>query len=334
MATRLAGAIAVRTPAIARRLAGTVARWRGLVGLNYHRIGDGRRTIFDRGLYSATEQDFDAQVRWLKSNFDVIAPHEIASALRTKRGRHVIVTFDDGYVDNHQHAFPILKSHGLSGTFFIATGFIDEPRLPWWDQIAWMVRTSKQSGLELPGFLEGRVTFDEPERERAVRALLGAYKKLPAGRTAEFLDAVGKATGTGSPPKDVIDLGTVWMSWDMIREMHAGGMTIGGHTAHHPVLSRLSGEEQAKEIATCERRLREELGIPMTTFSYPVGARDSFNTESRACLRDRGVLSAFSYYGGMNRPSDWDEYDIRRMAIEQDTTFDEFRAMVMFPWTT
>ena len=166
MATRVAGAIAVRTPAIARRLAGTVARWRGLVGLNYHRIGDGRGTIFDRGLYSATEQDFDAQVRWLKSNFDVIAPHEIASALRTKRGRHVIVTFDDGYVDNHQHAFPILKSHGVSGTFFIATGFIDEPRLPWWDQIAWMVRTSKQSGLELPGFLEGRVTFDEPERER------------------------------------------------------------------------------------------------------------------------------------------------------------------------
>lgn len=331
---RVAGTIAVKMPAFARRLAGAVVRWKGIVGLNYHRIGDGRRTIFDRGLYSATAEAFDGQVRWLKTNFDVIAPREVDTAVRAKRGRHVIVTFDDGYADNHEHAFPILKSHGVPGTFFIATGFIDEPRLPWWDEIAWMVRTSKRSGVEMPAFLDAPVSFDEPERERAVRALLRAYKKLPDSITTQFLDAAGRATGTGRPPADVVDLRTIWMTWDMIREMHAGGMTIGGHTAHHPVLSRLSREKQAKEIAMCERRLKEELGIPMTTFSYPVGTLDAFNSESRACLRERGVHTAFSYYGGMRRLRDWDQYDIRRIAIEQDTSFDEFRAMVMFPWTT
>ena len=315
-------------------MAGAVVRWRGILGLNYHRIGDGRRTIFDRGLFSATAEDFDAHIRWLKSNFDIIAPRDVDTALRDKRGRHVIVTFDDGYADNHEHAFPILKSHGVNATFFIATGFIDEPRLPWWDEIAWMVRTSKESGIEMPGFLDARVTFDEPEREQAVRALLRAYKKLPDSRTAELLDAAGRATGTGRPSADVIDPRAMWMTWDMIREMQAGGMTIGGHTAHHPVLARLSRDEQAKEIAICERRLKEELGIPMTTFSYPVGTPDAFNAESRACLRERGVRTAFSYYGGMRRHREWDDYDIRRIAIEQDTTFDEFRAMVMFPWTT
>lgn len=324
----------MRTPAIARRVAGTVARWQGIVGLNYHRIGNGTRTIFDRGLYSATAEELDAQVRWLKANFDIIAPRDIDFVVRVKRGRHVILTFDDGYADNYLHAFPILKSHGVTAAFFIATGFIDEPRLPWWDEIAWMVRTSKQSGVEIPGYIDQRVAYDEPEREQAVRALLRTYKKLTDGRTTEFLEAAGKATGTGRPPKDVIDLRTIWMSWDQIREMHAAGMTIGGHTVHHPVLSRLSREEQAKEIATCERRLKEELGIPMQTFAYPVGSRDAFNADSRDCLRERGVLSAFSYYGGMSRLSEWDDYDIRRMAIEQDTTFDEFRAMVMFPWTT
>ena len=324
----------MRTPAIARRVAGTIARWRGIVGLNYHRIGDGRRTIFDRGLYSATAEGFDEQMRWLKANFDVIAPRDIDYVVRVKRGRHALVTFDDGYADNYEHAFPILKSHRLTAAFFIATGFIDEPRLPWWDEIAWMVRTSKKSGVEMPGWLDGRVTFDEPEREQAVRALLRAYKELPDDRTTAFLDATGEATGTGRPPPDVVDLGSFWMTWDMIREMHRGGMTIGGHTVHHPVLSRLSREEQAKEIATCERRLKEELGIPMQTFAYPVGSRDAFNADSRDCLRERGVLSAFSYYGGIRRLSEWDDYDIPRMAIEQETTFDEFRAMVMFPWTT
>jgi len=334
VARRVAGTIAAGTPAVARRVAGTLVRWRGIIGLNYHRIGDGRRTLFDRGLYSATAEDFDTHVRWLKSNFDVIAPRDITTAVRAKRGRHVIITFDDGYADNHEHAFPILKSHGVVATFFIATGFIDQPRLPWWDEIAWMVRTSKRSDIELPRFLAARVSFDDPEREGAVRALLRAYKKLPDSRTTEFLDAVGRATGTGRPTPDVIDARTIWMTWDMIRQMHAGGMTIGGHTAHHPVLARLSREDQANEIAICERRLKEELGIPMTTFSYPVGTVDAFNTESRACLRERGVHTAFSYYGGMRRLSDWDDYDIRRIAIEQDTSFDEFRAMVMFPWTT
>lgn len=324
----------MRIPATARRLAGTIARWQGIVGLNYHRIGDGRRTVFDRGLYSATAGDFDTQVRWLKTNFDVIAPRDIDYVVRVKRGRHILITFDDGYADNYEHAFPILESHGVRAAFFIATGFIDEPHLPWWDEIAWMVRTSKRSGVEMPGYLTAPVSFDEPEREQAVRALLRAYKKLPDDRTTEFLNAAGRATDTGRPPNDVVDLASFWMTWDMIREMHAAGMTIGGHTASHPVLSRLSREEQANEIATCERRLKEELGIPMQTFAYPVGSRDAFNSDSRACLRERGVISAFSYYGGIRPLSDWDDYDIRRMAIEQDTTFDEFRAMVMFPWTT
>jgi peptidoglycan/xylan/chitin deacetylase (PgdA/CDA1 family) len=333
-AFRRAKSAVVRSPAIARRLAGSVARWRGIVGLNYHRIGDGRRSIFDRGLYSATAEGFERQVRWLKANFDVIAPGDVAQVVRSKRGRHVLVTFDDGYADNYTAAFPILKSHALPAAFFIATGYIDEPHLPWWDEIAWMVRTSTRSSMEIPGFLAAPVSFDEPEREGAVRALLRTYKKLPDERTTDFLAAIGQATGTGRPPPEVVDLRSFWMTWDMLREMHAAGMTIGGHTVHHPVLSRLTRAEQAEEIAACERRLREELGVAMHAFAYPVGSLDAFNADSRDCLRERGVRTAFSYYGGIRRLSDWDDYDIPRIAIEQDTTFDEFRAIVMFPWAT
>ncbi len=69
--------------------------------------------------------------------------------LAAKRGRYGMITFDDGYRDNHATALPILKREGVTATFFVATGFIDAPRLPWWDEIAWMVRTSRQDGLEL-----------------------------------------------------------------------------------------------------------------------------------------------------------------------------------------
>jgi peptidoglycan/xylan/chitin deacetylase (PgdA/CDA1 family) len=323
-----------RTPPIFRQLVGSLARWRGIVGLNYHRIGDGRRSIYDRGVWSATVEDFDRQVRFLKTHFDVIAPRDVSDVVRRNRGRHVIITFDDGYADNFAHAFPILRSHNVPAAFFVATGFIDNPHLSWWDEIAWMVRTSKRSAVDLRPFLPVPLTFDEPEREEVVRAVLRAYKKLPDDRTGPFMQAIAEATGTGRAPSDLHDVRSAWMTWDMLRAMHAAGMTIGGHTVNHPVLSRLSRAQQLDEIVNCERRLREELAVAMHSFAYPVGTRESFNADSRVCLRERGVLTAFSYYGGIRRLSEWDDYDIRRIAIDQTTEFDQFRAAVMCPWTT
>src|SRR5262249_35459868 len=155
-------------------------------------------------------------------------------------------------------------------------------------------------------FIDAVVPFDEPERERAIRTLLRTYKKLPSERTPEYVTTVAEATGTGRPPADVLDVRSLWMTWDMLREMHAAGMTIGGHTVHHPILSRMSRDEQAREIAGCERRLHEELGISMRAFAYPVGSLEAFNEDTRSCLRERGVVTAFSYYGGIGNLSKWD----------------------------
>lgn len=320
----------MRIPSALRRLAGGVTRWSGVVGLNYHRIGDGRRSVFDRGLWSATAEAFDQQVRWLKSAFDVITPEDLPRVKRNGRGRHVLITFDDGYADNHDTALPILTAAGARATFFIATGYLDDARLPWWDEIAWMVRSSEKRSVTVSEWLPAPVTFDEPEREQAVRTLLRAYKRLPGDRTSAYLEAIAEATGTGRPAaKDHTGL---WMTWNMVREMRAAGMTIGGHTVRHQVLARLPRAEQWDEISGCARRLREELDLAMDTFSYPVGTRDSFNTDTLACLREAGVTSAFSYYGGFRSLHKWDDLDIPRIPVEQDTSFDEFRALVMFPW--
>lgn len=312
-----------------RRAVGSAWRWHGVLGLNYHRIGDGRASRFDRGLWSATVDGFDRQLGWLKARFDVIAPRDIPDALRVRRGRHALVTFDDGYEDNFSAAFPVLRRHGLPASFFVATGFVDRPRLPWWDEIAWMVRSSPRAGVEVPGFL-APVAYDEPDRERAIRALLRTYYHLPASRGAAFLEAAGVATGSGRFPDG--DGGRVWMTWDELREMKAGGMTIGGHTVHHPILSRMPRDDQWREISGCARRLEAELGEPMRAFAYPGGLRDAFDADTRACLREAGVQAAFSYYGGFRPPSAWDDLDIPRIAVEQHMTFAEFRAEVLAPW--
>lgn len=312
-----------------RRLLASSLRWSGVLVLNYHRIGSWSDSRFDRGLWSADTHAFAEQMQFCKSHLEMITPDELPHALASRRGRYGLITFDDGYRDNYEAAFPILKSVGVPATFFVTTGFIDAPRVPWWDEIAWMVRTSTRRFVELPGWLPESVLFDGSDREIAVRTLLRAYKSLSTDATAPFLDALALATGSGRcGPAAGRDL---WMDWDMLREMHAAGMTIGGHTVTHPILARAGRERQREEIVGCSERLARELNGPMRYFSYPVGGRSAFDAITRDTLREVGVRYAFSYYGGFRRICDWDDYDVRRVPVETTLTPDWFRALVSMP---
>ena len=144
-----------------------------------------------------------------------------------------------------------------------------------------------------------------------------------------MLDFVAEATGSGrSPPAAADDL---WMTWGMAREMQAGGMSFGGHTVSHPVLSRLGAERQEEEIAGCKDRLEAELGRPMEVFSYPVGLPDCFDATTRACLERHDVAHAFSCYGGFTRPGHADRYDVPRVTVGVGTTPRMLRATTALP---
>lgn len=301
----------------------------GFMALNYHRVGDGAISHFDHGVFSTTPAMFERQLRFLKKECDIVMPHDIGHLRRRPRGNYVMVTFDDGYRDNYEVAFPILKSLDVPAIFFVATGFIEQPRISWWDEIAWMVQTSKVTSIGPMPALPIRVNFDPPFRRRAVESLLAIYKKLPPGATQGFLDAIARESGTGRCPAS--EANRLWMTWDMLRQMRREGMVIGGHTVNHPILSHLSRPEQELEILGCARTLEQQLGEPMRYFSYPRGKPDAFNGDTRACLRKTQVEYAFSYYGGMNRRGDHDPYDIRRVAVEVDTPIEHFEAMVTLP---
>jgi len=56
------------------------------------------------------------------------------------RDTRVLLTFDDGYRDNYDLAFPILRSHGVQGVFFLPTTFIGTDAIAWWDEIANLIQ--------------------------------------------------------------------------------------------------------------------------------------------------------------------------------------------------
>jgi len=311
------------------RLLQLAPSWRGLLILNYHRIGDGSRSLLDRPLWSATTEDFDRQVQAAKRDFDVVGLSDLDRVLQARRGRHVMITFDDGYLDNYTDAFAVLRRHHVTATFFVTTGFIDSPQVPWWDQIAWMVRHSPRSELPANPWTGMPISLDEPDRSRAIQRLLSLYKRLSGEKTADYVADLSQLLE--SPPIPLHIGHELWMTWPMLREMRQCGMTIGGHTVHHPVLANLTLEQQDYEIGECRRRLVKELGEPIDAFSYPVGGRTSFNADTQMLLAAHGFRWGFTYQGGHVSSPQSDRLALPRTAVESDYDLPLFRAILTLP---
>lgn len=303
-----------------------LGKWAGVLVLNYHRVGDPGGQPWDRTLWSASAEELDGQLQTLARCTEVIDPDDVPAAMRAGRGRRVLLTFDDGYRDNYELAFPLLRRHRLTATFFPATGFLDNRRSSWWDEIAWMVNhaggarrradTTHSGGraTTVASLLPAGISWETSSRDATIAALVARYKALPDGDGEPFLEQLAEASGSGRC--GVSEVEALWMTWEMAREMHAAGMQIGGHTVSHPLLARLPVERQREEISTCARRLSEELGVAMRWFAYPVGGRDTFTHLTQEILRDCGVQLAFSYYGGFARPSRWEPLDVPRIHVD------------------
>lgn len=303
--------------------------WRGVLILNYHRIGNGSHSPYDRNLWSATSEEFEAQVQSVTKNFDVIGLEDLDHALQQRRGRHVVFTFDDGYLDNYTEAFPILKSYNAKAAFFVTTGFLDVPQMPWWDEIAWMVRHSPLTELPQNPWTLVALPFDEPNREEVIQACLLVYKRISGSQTSQYLRELAELLQTGRAPERIAH--ELWMTWPMLREMRQAGMTIGGHTVNHPILANLTPEQQDFEVGECLRRIGQELREPATTFSYPVGGKTSFNSHTRKALERHGVKWAFTFIGGHVRPCEVDRLALPRTAIETDINQPMFNALLALP---
>jgi peptidoglycan/xylan/chitin deacetylase (PgdA/CDA1 family) len=299
--------------------------WRGLLVLNYHRIGvAGERD--DPDLFSATPEGLDQQVGLLADRFEIV-PAGAVDVDDGRPARRIALTFDDGYSDQVQAA-DVLRRHGVVGSFFVCTGFVDRPHHAWWDEIAWL--TSASPARDLPpsrwlptGLSAGTLASG---RRRAVNA---AYKEHAGDAGEEFLDWL--AAHTGRPRLPVDEAVDQWMTWDDVRGLRDAGMEVGGHTVTHPVLATVHGDRQREEISGSLRRLTEELGTPVDTFAYPVGSQASFDARTTAILHELGVRRAFSFCGGINRRRRSHHFDIRRAGVFSPQTPTVVRAMAALP---
>ena len=97
--------------------------------LYYHRINDIQN---DRHLLCVTPENFEQQLKFLKHNYNILRFEEDWS--QTDRDS-IVITFDDGYMDNLTHALPILEGENIPATVFVSTGNMEKNCELWWDEL-------------------------------------------------------------------------------------------------------------------------------------------------------------------------------------------------------
>jgi peptidoglycan/xylan/chitin deacetylase (PgdA/CDA1 family) len=307
-----------------------LARRRGLLVLAYHRIGEAAGQLFDDELFSASAHGFRQQLLYLRSHFDVIRLDEaiawVEGAGPVRRRPTALITFDDGYRDNFEVALPILQEVGLPAVFFIAAGYVDRPRLTWWDRVAYCVKSTTRETLTLDYPEPCLIDLRQPDRNRATQQILQAYTRTPEIDQVRFFDHLEERSWVEI---DSEALGRdLFMTWDQVRRLTSGGMAVGSHTYDHHVLACLPDSVQHNEMTRSKQVLESQTGCPVHAIAYPVGGPESFSDSTKRLAREAGYRAAFSYYGGFNRPNESEPLDLRRMAVDWYDSFPMFRFRV------
>ena len=154
--------------------------------------------------------------------------------------------------------------------------------------------------------------------------LLSRLKRMPHRQRTKVTKRITDITGDhgGQSAQSLFQLMTI----DEIRRLHSEyDMEIGLHTNTHPILSRMSPEEQAEEIEGCIHALREN-DIPFVwIFAYPNGNPEDFDAETQAILRRSGITRALTTIDGLHDEND-DPLTMKRVAIGSTCGRYEFKA--------
>lgn len=248
----------------------------------YHMIVDK-----PNGFYPETStRDFEKQIVHLVKNYKVISLDEMVARVKRRDSlrRCVAITFDDGFRDNYENAYPILRKYNVPATIFLTTGYIDSRKAPWFIKLRYIFMQTAKTHFHLShnGTIISHPMHTKDEKFAASDKAMAYLKKCPDEERLPLLDRLCEQLGVN----EFEGLNDLMLTWDQIKEMAEHRISFGAHTVNHPILSRTSMEIAAREIQESKRTIEEKLKKPVTSFAYPFGKKSQYSPEIFSILQE------------------------------------------------
>jgi len=213
----------------------------------------------------------DIVLYFRKRNYEFISLDRISEWLndsRKERKRFVTFTFDDGYRDNLEFAWPVLRKYGVPFTIYITNSFPEKKALIWWYILEDLIL--KVSGINY-SFETGRVKRSCSgihARETVFNTVRNHILRMNQDNLSSELERFFDYYGF-----DAYSLSNeLTLSWDNIAELAADPLvSIGSHTLNHYNLINLPDEIAWSEIAESQRIIESRINKKVLHFCYPLG---------------------------------------------------------------
>jgi len=258
----------------------------------YHRIAE---VPIDPWRLSVIPERFDQQLAYLCDELEPVPLAEICQPSLSGNPK-VAITFDDGYRDNFEYAFPLLEKHGIPATFFVVSSTVGQNREFWWDELEHIVLSTHPLPQSIS--LEGpcgtfhrqlgsasRYSEEQQREDREIEVFQAAtgtrlhlFRELwdylcvlSHAERQQKLDDLWAWSGRARVDRNSYRP----MTQPEIKTLAESPLIeIGAHTMTHPRLPSLSGHRKKEEILEGVKQLTALMGKEPTSFSFPFGQWD------------------------------------------------------------
>ena len=290
-----------------RRAKRRIAAEGSVVVLTFHRVvPDDERPVCrsPRGMV-LRESLFRKLIDHLSATACVISPQDIDRPSSPGARPRILLTFDDGWIDNIEVALPYLTAAKMHAYFFVATSFVGRSNPFWPERVQGLLHHARTTGSSavlntLLHTLQADSTASHPvpRGPETDESLLTWLKQFPAPYILRWIDKaaawLSRTTGLPIDPSSFSDPRERLMTWDDLRSLVSTGHSIGSHTCTHALLPNLHPDDLAYELLASRRALRERLPLQRTdrlAISYPNG---SSSPEVTRATSEAGYRFGFS----------------------------------------
>ncbi len=205
-------------------------------------------------------------------------------------------TFDDGYRDNYQYAYPIFRRYGLPFGIYVPTDFPDGYGDLWWLKLEKVIAALSTVEVKMNGAWRRFECRTRAQKEKAFDEIYWWLRGIGEDEARLVVADLCKlhSVDCSTLCSDLV------MTWDEIRSLARDPLvTIGAHTRRHLALAKLSASTARLEMEESVRRLETELGRPCRHFSFPYGDEGSAGPREFALAQELGLKTAVTTRKGL-----------------------------------
>jgi peptidoglycan/xylan/chitin deacetylase (PgdA/CDA1 family) len=210
--------------------------------------------------------------RLARARIDVISLDEMHERFVTGdfKRRFVCITFDDGYKDVKEHAYPLLRKYKLPFAMYIPTSFPDRLGEMWWVALEAVIAQNSRVGA----LINGEERFFDCGTVREKRELYDAmYGYIRSMKTEDELRKFVRDLCATYRVDIAAFCRDLCMDWQELADMAADPLvTIGAHTVNHVMLKKIASDDTVRaEMEMSRSVLEAALGKRPAHLAYPVG---------------------------------------------------------------